>query len=32
MDSPTQILSRLSEIAGYEWDTDKKAFHSSYGM
>lgn len=26
------ILSRLAEIAGYEWDTDAHAFHSSYGV
>jgi hypothetical protein len=31
--TPTQIIySRLSEIAGYEWDKDIHAFHSSYGM
>ncbi|KIW05647.1 uncharacterized protein PV09_03515 [Verruconis gallopava] len=30
MDDPSQIFSRLSEIAGYEWDSDAEVFHSSY--
>jgi hypothetical protein len=26
-----EFLARLSEIPGYEWETDTKPFHSSYG-
>lgn len=30
MESPGALLLRLSEIPGYEWQTDKEPFHSSY--
>ncbi|KAF2436070.1 hypothetical protein EJ08DRAFT_729277 [Tothia fuscella] len=30
MESPGALLARISEIPGYEWDTDTDPFHSSY--
>ncbi|KAF2402195.1 hypothetical protein EJ06DRAFT_573809 [Trichodelitschia bisporula] len=30
MESPGDVLQRLFEIPGYEWDTEREPFHSSY--